>query len=278
MPVGADAVAPLDVVLRRHGQVEIGAPVGSGEGVLPAAADAAGQTLGREGTRLTRLQAAALSATGVAHALVREPNVHLVSNQPRDAVIDAAVNLIANEIAALGGRVWHAETSSDRSLEQALGDATAHATIAIGGTGAGRNDTSVVTLARRGRVEAHGIALAPGETAAFGLVGSRPVLLLPGRLDAALAVWLVIGRHLLVRLTGCSEPELVTKASLARKIASPLGLAEVVPMRVHAGSAEPIASGYVPFSALAQANGWVLVPAESEGYPPGSEVVIRPWP
>ena len=30
--------------------------------------------------------------------------------------------------------------------------------------------------------------------------------------------------------------------------------------------------------ALAQANGWVLIGADSEGYPAQSEVVIRPWP
>jgi molybdopterin biosynthesis enzyme len=278
MPAGADAVAPTDVVVRRHGQVEIIAPVGSGEGVLPAAADAAGQTLGQKGTPLTRLQAAALFATGVARVQVREPKVRLVGHQAGDAVIDAAVYLIANEIVAAGGGVLRAETSGNASFEQVLGDDTADGIIAIGGTGVGRSDTSVVTLARLGRVEAHGIALAPGETAAFGLVGSRPVLLLPGRLDAALAVWLVIGRHLLARLTGCNASEPTVKATLARKIASPLGLAEVVPVRIHADSAEPIASGYVPLSALAKADGWVLVPAESEGYPPGSEVVIRPWP
>ena len=37
-------------------------------------------------------------------------------------------------------------------------------------------------------------------------------------------------------------------------------------------------SGYVPLSALAEADGWILVPADSEGYPPGAEVVIRPFP
>ena len=37
------------------------------------------------------------------------------------------------------------------------------------------------------------MALSPGETAAFGFVGERPVLLIPGRLDAALAVWLMSG-------------------------------------------------------------------------------------
>jgi molybdopterin biosynthesis enzyme len=279
MPVGADAVAPTDVVVRRHGQLEIIAAVGAGEGVLAAGADGDGRTLlAQAGRRLTLVQAAVLAA-GAKRVQVREPTVRLArARTAGDRVIDVATDLIAGTVSAWGARVLQAAETSDRSLEHASDDDTADAIIAIGGTGSGRNDTSVVTLARRGRIEAHGVALAPGETAAFGLVGSRPVLLLPGRLDAALAAWLVIGRHLLARLTGCNEPERTTKATLARKIASPLGLAEVVPMRVHTGSAEPIASGYVPLSGLAQANGWVLVPADSEGYPPGAEVMIRPWP
>jgi molybdopterin biosynthesis enzyme len=32
----------------------------------------------------------------------------------------------------------------------------------------------------------------------------------------------------------------------------------------------------VPLTALAQADGWILVPADSEGYPPGTEVMVRP--
>jgi molybdopterin biosynthesis enzyme len=124
----------------------------------------------------------------------------------------------------------------------------------------------------------HGIALAPGETAAFGFVGARPVLLLPGRLDAALAVWLMIGRRLLARLSGAAEEPPAIAAKLARKISSTLGIAEMVPVELRDGMAQPIASGYVRLAALARANGWVLVPAESEGYPPGAEVVIRPWP
>src|SRR5882757_4035274 len=58
MPVGADAVAPLDVVMHRHGRIEIIAPVGAGEGVLPEGGDADGQrSLVREGRRLTPIQA-----------------------------------------------------------------------------------------------------------------------------------------------------------------------------------------------------------------------------
>ena len=275
VPAGADAVAPLDVVAVRAGRMEIIAPVGAGEGVLQAGADTDGRLL-PAGGRLTRIRAAVLAAAGLERVSVREPRVRLVRNRAGDAVIDAAMELIAGEIAAAGGRV-SAAAGAGPLLEAAFADDTADAVIAVGGTGSGRTDAGVRTLARVGRLEVHGIALAPGETAAFGFVGSRPVLLLPGRLDAALAVWLVLGRRLLARLSGCGEEEPAGKATLARKVASSLGLAEVIPVRMRAGAAEPIASGYVPFSALAQADGWILVPADSEGYPPGAEVVIRPW-
>jgi molybdopterin biosynthesis enzyme len=276
MPAGADAVAPLDVVVERNGRAEIIAPVAAGEGVLPAGADADGPTaFARVGRRLSHVQAAALAAVGMTRLKVCEPRLRLVrARAAPDAVIDAAAGLVAGEIAAAGGRVL----GDAAQLAAALADDAADAVVAIGGTGSGRRDAAVRTLKRLGRLELHGIALTPGETAAFGLVGPRPVLLLPGRLDAALAVWLVIGRHLLSRLGGVADERPATKARLARKVASTLGLAEVVPVRMREGAADPIASGYVPLSALAQADGWLLVPADSEGYPPGAEVMIRPWP
>ena len=150
--------------------------------------------------------------------------------------------------------------------------------VAIGGTGSGRNDSSVRALARLGEVAFHGIAIAPGETTALGYVGTRPVLLLPGRLDAALACWLTVGRRMLARLAFRLIEEQPFAAELARKIASPLGLAEVIPVRRRLGRVEPVATGYLSLQALARAEGFILVPADSEGHAEGSRVVVRPWP
>ena len=165
-----------------------------------------------------------------------------------------------------------------RGLDIALAAENADAIVAIGGTGAGRNDTSVHVLAREGRVAVHGLALAPGETAALGFAGMRPVLLLPGRLDAALAVWLTVGRRILECLAGGRHNEPADTLTLMRKIASGVGLAELVPVRRKGGEAEPLASGYLPLSALTRADGWILVPAGSEGYAAGTPVQVRPWP
>jgi molybdopterin biosynthesis enzyme len=207
---------------------------------------------------------------------VRAPRLLIVRARPGyDTVLDAARELIVRAVAADGG-VVHGASAGDLAAVPADIDAV----IVIGGTGSGRNDRIVRTLARVGRLEVHGIALAPGETAAFGFAQERPVLLLPGRLDAALAVWLVLGRPMLARLSCAVEsaPPLGTRAVLARKVASLLSMTELVPVRCTGQKAEPIASGYWPLQAIAQANGWILVPADSEGYPAGAEVVVRPWP
>src|SRR5262249_60319674 len=148
----------------------------------------------------------------------------------------------------------------------------------VGGTRSGRRDITVHTLASVGAVLVHGVALLPGETMALGTVGARPVLALPGRLDAALAVWHVLGRAMLARLAGNRETPPVRTATLTHKLSSPVGLSELVPVCCDGTSATPIASGYVSLAALARANGWVLVGADSEGYPAQSEVGIRPWP
>jgi molybdopterin biosynthesis enzyme len=169
-------------------------------------------------------------------------------------------------------------TGKPATLEAALGDAESDAVIAVGGTGGGRRDAAVHTLARLGRVEAHGIAISPGETAAFGFAGERPVLLVPGRLDAALAVWLLIGRCLVAKLAGGTVEETAAMLPLKRKVTSTIGMTELVPVRCSGGMAEPLGSGYLSLTALARSDGWIVVPADSEGSPAGTQVAVTPWP
>jgi molybdopterin molybdotransferase len=280
LPAGADAVAESDAVVVRDGAAQAIAPVTPGEGVLPAGADADGATARpHDGRRLHAVAAAALAAAGISRLRIREPRLLVVrARPPGDPIIDAAAALLAHAIAAAGGVALDDPPGDGRRLADALRRPDADAVIAIGGTGSGRNDTRVSTLASLGRVEAHGIALSPGETAAFGTVETRPVLLLPGRIDAALAVWLLLGEHLLARLAGSREQPPAVAATLTRKVASNLGLAELIPVRLREGKAEPLGSGYLPLQTIAQADGWMLVAADREGHPAGATIMIRPWP
>jgi molybdopterin biosynthesis enzyme len=271
LPPGTDTVVPLDAIASRGGRFEVLAPATSGDGVLPGGADLlAGDFIARAGWRLNDFNLAMVAMAGSKQVLVREPRIRLVkARADADIVLDSVGDLLARALNARGCAVRR----SAGDLGGALADAAYDAVIAIGGTGSGRNDASVQTLAKQGHAAVHGIAISPGETAAFGISGNRPVLLLPGRIDAAIAVWLTMGLPLVDRLSGSSDA-----GGPSRAIASPIGLVEIVPVRLAKGRAEPIASGYWPLASLAGTDGWILVPANSEGFPAGNEVVVRPWP
>lgn len=274
LPAGTDSIAPFDAVLVETDPARIVAPVAPGEGTLPAGADArASEPLKRSGERLRASDIAAFAVAGIATVSLREPRLHLV-HATRAPTTDTTAILIATAIACAGGMA----IADGDELEAALHDEAADAVIAVGGTGSGRGDRSVEILAKTGRVLAHGIGLSPGETTAFGFVGSRPVLLLPGRFDAALSAWLTLGCSLLARLCAQTGDVMPRTGMLKRKVTSSIGMTEVVPVRCDGDSVEPLASGYWPAQILARADGWIVVPAASEGYPAGTIVTVRPLP
>jgi molybdopterin molybdotransferase len=100
----------------------------------------------------------------------------------------------------------------------------------------------------------------------------------PGRLDAALAAWLVLGRYMLSRLCGRDGEDTIWPVTLTRKITSTVGLAEVVVARREANRAVPLAAGYLSLQALAGADGWIFVPADLEGIAADATVAMKPLP
>jgi molybdopterin biosynthesis enzyme len=276
MPAGADSVAPLDAVKVSAGRAEALITVNPGDGVLPSGGDSdPGISLRQAGACLRGIDLAAFASAGLAQVSVREPRIRVVALRANDIIVSAA-RLVARDIERRGGVAQLDAAGGD--LDVALAAADADAIVAIGGTGSGRSDASVRTLTRAGRLVVHGVALTPGETAAFGFVGTRPVLLLPGRLDAALAAWLTIGRRMLQGLAAGASDEPTETLKLSRKVASPVGLAELIPLRRSGGTAEPLAAKYLSLSALTRSDCWLLVPADSEGYSAGAPVQVRPWP
>jgi molybdopterin biosynthesis enzyme len=276
LPSGTDAVLPFDAVTLSGYRAEAVAPVAVGEGVLLASGDATGKRpLRRAGEVARAVDIAVMRAAGIKDVTIRLPRVHVVwGGEARSPVIEAALVTIIRVTGEAGGLV----TGRSITLEPALDDPETDAVIAVGGTGSGQHDAAVHTLARLGQVEAHGIAVSPGETAAFGFAGAKPVLLVPGRLDAALAIWLLIGRYFVAKLAGGSIADWPVTLPLKRKVTSTIGLTELVPVSCAGGVAEPLASGYLSLESLARSDGWIVVPAESEGFAAGTPVAVRAWP
>jgi len=276
LPSGTDAVVPLDAIALRGDRAEATAAVAPGEGVLQAGGDA-GPTnaLRRAGARLRAIDVAAMAAAGIAEVTVRSPRMAVVrGSAARTPILEAARGVLVHGITRAGGSLC--DTSD--TLEEALNDRQSDAVIVVGGTGSGRRDDAVQEVVRRGELEAHGIGIGPGDTAAFGFVDERPVLLVPGRLDAALAVWLFIGRQLAAKLAGGIVDDAPALLPLRHKVTSTIGITELVPVSRREGMAEPLGSGYLSFTSLAHSDGWIAVPADSEGFAAGAEVAVNPWP
>jgi len=273
MPSGADSILPFDAVTVSGGKAEVSASVAYGEGVLPARADVIkGNILCETGKRLRSVDVAALRALGVAKVSVRAPRIKILPLSMQPAETDSIGPMIAEAVRTSGGMP---EVVYETALEVVLSAQDHDAVITIGGTGSGKNDNAIKALARYGEVNFHGFAISPGQTAALGSASGHPVLMLPGRLDAALAVFLLLGSGLMGRLTGAKIVEAASAFPLTKKIASIIGLTEVIFVRRNADGIEPLGSGPFPLRALMQAAGWVLVPAGSEGVSAGTVVEMR---
>ena len=196
------------------------------------------------------------------------PRVRLV-NVPGGSI---TAKLTANGLRTAGANVTCVEaTARDvASIGKQLDSGDCDLLIIVGGSGVGRTDASVIALAARGEATAHGLALQPGRTAAVGRIGRMPVIVIPGAPDQALAVWWAIVLPVLDRLASRERGTLTLP--LARKIASTVGLAEIVLLERQADAWMPLATGDLPLETVARADAWLLVSDNSEGYAAGTPV------
>jgi molybdopterin molybdotransferase len=220
------------------------------------------------GARLRRIDIAILASLKIERVAIRTPRVLLVRTAKSGTAIDAVCALLEGAIEGEGGIV----SVETKSLDAALNHQACDTVIAIGG------DANVRILTNIGHVEFDGIELNPGGTIAFGNANDQPVLLLPERIEAALGGWLTIGRRLLARLAFRLIEDQPYLLELARPITSERGRAEIIPVRRRAAQVEPLAGSDWTAQTIARADGWILVPAESEGIPAGTKVQMRPWP
>jgi molybdopterin molybdotransferase len=276
IPKNTDAVLPPDAAGQFQNSFEIYTSVASGEGVLALRRHATkGDVLGRAGDRVTTLCVAGLHALGVQNVSLRVPRIKIIAVSAGSNVFDFVSPVIAKAVLGCGGV---SEIVRQVPLDSLLDKPDADAIIVLGGTGSGENDSTVNTLARKGTLDFYGLGIAPGHTAALGRLGGCPVLALPGRLDAALSVFLVVGSKLMAGLTGSRAEEKGMAVKTTKKITSTIGMEEVIYVRRVEDGVEPVGKGIFAIPKLMYAEGWILIPADSEGVAAGAAVEMRRLP
>jgi len=260
-----DALSPgCDCVLDAQ-SLDLSGPVAQvmmeaapGDGTRRAGEDAsAGAVLLHKGQRLTPRHLSILNQAKLMQVDVRIPRVALINR----GEARVSLQLITNYLQAFGTQY--------REVTDFDGEADLFLTI--GGTGVGEADRAVHELSARATLLCHGLACAPACSMAFGHRGSMPVIALPGSPTDAMAAWYLVVKPVLSHLCALQEAESL-RLPLAQKLASRVGVTELVLLKRQADHFVPLSLGDMPLRLMAEATHICRLDAASEGHAAGEMI------
>jgi molybdopterin molybdotransferase len=291
IPIGADAVLPVELTqiegdgIRLTDAIPPGRHIGRrGEDISP------GQVVLTAGRRLRPQDLGLLSSLGVASvAVVRTPQVEILitgdellpagARPEGHRIVDSNSVMLAALVQRDGGQVRLPPILPDRRevVLQAIRDSGADVLLVSGGSSVGQEDHAPAVVAELGELPIHGIALRPASPTGVGFLAGRPVFLLPGNPVSCLCAYDLFAGPAIRRLGGrpSALPYRQVELPLAAKVSSAVGRVDYVRVRIRDGQVEPLAvSGASLLSTTTAADGFVLVPGDREGYPPGEVVSV----
>jgi putative molybdopterin biosynthesis protein len=237
---------------------------------------------------------AAISGGHVEISVRRKPSVVIIPTGSE--IVEPGTELHKGDIIEYNSRVlgslvsdWGGEAvrfapvdDEVETIKKAILEGCAHGDLVVvnAGSSAGSEDYTARAISELGEVILHGINIKPGKPVILGWVKNRPVLGIPGYPVSAYITFTLFAKELIYRLQGLEmpEPEFI-RARLSRQVASSLGQEEF--LRVKVGKvgenliATPVSRGAGVLMSLVRADGFVRIPAMSEGYGAGTEVSVE---
>ena len=149
--------------------------------------------------------------------------------------------------------------------------------LCSGGSSVGQEDHVPTLLAEHGELEIHGIAMRPAGPLGMGRFEGKLVVLLPGNPVACLWGYDLFASRVIRRLAGRSTdwPYRQVEGVLSKEIKSPEGRLDYIRVHFNDGQVEPVKGGGASvLSSTTKADGFVVVPTESNGFGVGSVVDV----
>jgi len=291
LPMGCDAVLPFEWTDDAGDDcVSALAPVSRGKHVGRRGEDIVrGTALFDRGRVLRPQDLGVLSSVGIGEvSVVRRPRVRLVitgnellpsGSRPHGCLIaDANGPMLAALVARDGGLVdFPGLVPDDRQALRVALMADVDVVIVSGGSSVGVEDLAPALVAEDGELPIHGIAMRPSSPTGLGRIGGRLVFLLPGNPVSCLCAYDFFAGRAIRALAGRTRewPYRAMRAKLARKISSQLGRLDYARVQIVGGAVEPIAVGGASLlTSTTRGDGFVIIPADSEGFAAGADVDV----
>lgn len=291
MPAGADAVLPAEKIRRDGQQLTLLDEVPPGKHVGRIGEDIRqGTTVLFQGRQLRPQDLGVLSSIGRKTVeVIRRPRVRLLitgdelspagSTPQANQTVDANSPMLSALVRRDGGLVMYDGILPDQpdEIRAVMTDPAADIVLVSGGTSVGQEDHAPGILSELGELAVHGVAMRPSSPTGMGRIDDRLVFLLPGNPVSCLCAYdFFAGRA--IRLRGGRSPDWPYAkriAQLKRKISSVVGRQDYVRVLLSEDGVEPIAiAGASVLSSTSRADGFVVVPSDSEGHPPGAHVDV----
>ncbi len=290
MPTGADAVVMVEHTTCVNAEVRVQRGVTPRQHVGARGGDImAGHTVLEAGVSLTPARIGVLAALG--HTTVdvfARPRVAILCTG--DEVVEPGESLGPGQLYNVnrftlealvrrhGGEPFVLPTSKDSiaSLSETIARAGGCDLLVFsGGSSVGERDLVIDALRAHGEVIFHGVAIKPGKPTVFGTIGTTPVLGLSGYPTSCLSnahLFLVPLLRAIARLPEWT-PRIVT-LPLARRITSGAGRVQFYMVKVVDGRAEPAFKASGDITSMANADGYITVPAPTEVIEAGTIVAV----
>ena len=300
IPEGFNAVIMIEDIniVRKHREeyIEIIKPVTPWQHVRTIGEDiVTTELILPENHRIRPVDIGAVLSAGLTEIKVRKkPRVVIIptgselvepgSNLEKGNIIESNSRIFSGLITEWGAEPirFHIVPDNIEELKKSVLEAVQKGDIVLinAGASAGKRDFTSAVIEELGEIILHGLNIKPGKPAILGWVKNKPVLGIPGYPVSAYIILELFIKPVLSMWQGLHLKQNETiRARLSRNVASALGMEEF--LRVKVGKvgdniiASPVSRGAGVLMSLVRADGFVRIPAMSEGLAAGTDVDIK---